>query len=51
MAREVKAAMSSPKMERGTWPGKDAKVRAAMTPKKEERGKKDNRKTKRAMSR
>ena len=48
--REVKPAMKDMKAERGGWPGKGAKVKAAMTPPKEGRGKKETRKVKRAMS-
>ena len=47
--REVKPAMSSKAPERGTWPGKGAKVKAAMTAPKEERPKKEMRNPKRAM--
>lgn len=47
-SREVKPAMSD-KMERGGWSAKGATVKAALTPPKEERGKKESRKPKRAM--
>ena len=49
--REVKPAFSE-KMrgtERGGYPGKGAKVKAALTPPKEERPKKPTRKVKRAL--
>lgn len=51
--REVKPAFSD-KMrdpERGGWTGKGSMVKSAMTPPKEERGKKETRKPKRAMGR
>jgi hypothetical protein len=48
-SREVKPAMSSKAPERGSWPGKGATVKPAMTPPKEERPKKETRKVKRAM--
>ena len=48
--REVKAAMKERAPERGGWSGKGAKVKAAMTPAKEERPKKETRKVKRALA-
>jgi hypothetical protein len=48
-SREVMPAMKGRKAERGSWPGAGAKVKAAMTPPKEERPKKEDRKPKRAM--
>lgn len=48
-SREVKPAMSDKGMERGMMP--KGSVRAALTPAKEERPKKETRKPKRAMGR
>ena len=47
-SREVKPAMNMKAAERGVM--MKGKVKAAMTPPKEERGKKETRKPKRAMS-